>query len=609
MQWNVLQANMLVKRKYLSINHFEINSIDKRILANGVISSNEEQNFHMDVRNLNLSELSSLTGVNVDLAGNISGTFNYQRVGDAPVVITNLEVDSLIFNQQFLGRTNLDANWDDAQGSVMMKLISEIEGKRFVEASGDFIPNSKNLDFDISLSEFELASLNPYVSGIVHDLSGTALVNLTLDGTLEEPELNGSIGFNEGAATFGFLNTRYIFNDPVRIYRNNFYLEDFMVEDELGNGARVNGSVSNSHLRDFYISLNVDAGNLQCMNTRSMDNEVFYGTIFATGNLAINGTPDNIKLNIKASTERNTALFLPLYNASEVVTSDFLTFVSDEELFLEQAPVRSQKIEGIQLDLEVDVTNDAVVQLIFDPKVGDIIETSGNGNLRIMMDQSNGFRMFGDMVLEAGDYLFTLQNVINKRFKIEPGGKISFNGSPTDAAIDLEAIYNTRAAPYNLYPDHDDTKESLKKRIPVECHLILQGELGAPTISTGISMPTADAETRNLLENSTSTDEELMKQFLSLLVINNFYSVAGYGSEQMGAPASIAGVTASELLSNQLSNWLSQISDDFDIGVNYRPGDQITSDEVEVALSTQLLDERIIISGNVDMGGQEMNPS
>jgi hypothetical protein len=125
----------------------------------------------------------------------------------------------------------------------------------------------------------------------------------------------------------------------------------------------------------------------------------------------------------------------------------------------------------------------------------------------------------------------------------------------------------------------------------------------------GISMPTADAETRNLLENSTSTDEELMKQFLSLLVINNFYSVTGLGAEDMGTPSSIAGVTASELLSNQLSNWLSQISDDFDIGINYRPGDQVTSDEVEVALSTQLLNDRIIISGNVDVGGQETSPS
>jgi hypothetical protein len=263
----------------------------------------------------------------------------------------------------------------------------------------------------------------------------------------------------------------------------------------------------------------------------------------------------------------------------------------------------------LQLDLEVDITNDAVVQLIFDPKVGDIIETGGNGDLRIQMDQSNGFRMFGDVILEQGDYLFTLQNVINKRFKIEPGGKISFNGSPMDASIDLEAIYTTRAAPYNLYPDLDDTKESLKKRIPVECHLILQGELRSPTISTGIYMPTADAETRNLLENSTSTDEELMKQFLSLLVINNFYSVSGYGSQPAGPTGSIAGVTASELLSNQLSNWLSQISDDFDIGVNYRPGDQITSDELELALSTQLLDDRVIITGNVDVGGQGTNPS
>jgi hypothetical protein len=123
-------------------------------------------------------------------------------------------------------------------------------------------------------------------------------------------------------------------------------------------------------------------------------------------------------------------------------------------------------------------------------------------------------------------------------------------------------------------------------------------------------MPTAEPNMRDLLENATSTEEELMKQFLSLLVINNFYSVSGYGGQDAGAMNSgVAGVTASELLSNQLTNWLSQISDDFDIGVNYRPGDEVTSDEVELALSTQLLDDRVIISGNVDVGGQETNPS
>jgi hypothetical protein len=57
--------------------------------------------------------------------------------------------------------------------------------------------------------------------------------------------------------------------------------------------------------------------------------------------------------------------------------------------------------------------------------------------------------------------------------------------------------------------------------------------------------------------------------------------------------------TTSELLSNQLSHWLSQISSNWDIGVNYQPGDEISKDQVEVALSTQLLNDRLIINGNV----------
>jgi hypothetical protein len=607
--WDIQAADLLVRKGFLSVDSFETNSIEKRIMAYGTISRENGQDFHLEVKNLNLAGLTRLTHANAELEGNVTGFINYRRSDDIPRVLTTLEVDSLYFNRQFLGRTGIDANWDDVGRAIRLRMQSEMNGVQSIESSGTFTPSSEVLDFDIRLSSFDLESLNPYTRGIVHDLGGEANVNLTLDGTLSAPDLNGYITFERGAGTFNYLNSRYEFSDRVRIYHNNLYFEDFQVFDPEGNMARVNGSVANTYLKNFYISLNIDADDFMFMNTRADDNEVFYGTIFASGNVAISGPADHIRLNVNASTGRNTTLFLPLYNASEVTTNDFLTFVREEDLVSKPVKSKTREVSGIELDLEVEVTHDAVVQLIFDPKVGDIIETSGNGDLRIMLTRADGFSIFGDVVLEQGDYLFTLQNVINKRFKIEPGGKIQFNGSPMNASIDLEAVYTLRAAPYNLYPDHDETRESLKRRIPVQCHLILQGELGSPTIRTGISMPTADAETKNLLENSTSTDEELMKQFLSLLVINNFYSVSGYGTQDIGARGNIAGVTASELLSNQLSNWLSQISDDFDIGVNYRPGDQITSDEVEVALSTQLLDDRIIISGNVDVGGQETNPS
>ena len=67
------------------------------------------------------------------------------------------------------------------------------------------------------------------------------------------------------------------------------------------------------------------------------------------------------------------------------------------------------------------------------------------------------------------------------------------------------------------------------------------------------------------------------------------------------------GTTGYELLSQQLSTWLSQISDDFDIGFHYRPGDQVSGQEIELALSTQILNDRVII--NTGIGQEEVNNS
>jgi hypothetical protein len=97
---------------------------------------------------------------------------------------------------------------------------------------------------------------------------------------------------------------------------------------------------------------------------------------------------------------------------------------------------------------------------------------------------------------------------------------------------------------------------------------------------------------------------------LTLLVVNSFYNgggIAGNNNSQLAGNAALVGRTSSEVLSNQMSNWLSQISKKVDIGINYRPGDQITAQEVAVALSTQLFNDRVRIETNVGVGGGQAN--
>ena len=158
-----------------------------------------------------------------------------------------------------------------------------------------------------------------------------------------------------------------------------------------------------------------------------------------------------------------------------------------------------------------------------------------------------------------------------------------------------------------------DTSDVLKKRIPVDLTLRLRNSLLTPEISFDISLPTADEDTKSKVKsvlyvsNQEENIQELNKQVFSLLVLNRFLPPPGV--DGVAGNAGLEKTATSELLSNQLSNWLSKISNEFDIGVNYRPGDEISSQELELALSTQLFNDRLVIDSNFGLSDRQNSPT
>jgi len=206
----------------------------------------------------------------------------------------------------------------------------------------------------------------------------------------------------------------------------------------------------------------------------------------------------------------------------------------------------------------------------------------------------------GDYTIEEGDYQFTLQNMPVKKLEIEPGGTIKWTRDVATAQLDIDAVYRTKASLYDLLQDESNT--DLTQRIPVECHLMMSGYLENPSFDFNIVVPpTSDDIARSQLANL--TEEEMNKQIISLLILNRFMPLQGSGSGTSRGYANAGLATTTEVLSNQLNYWLSQISNDFDIGFNYRPGDELTSDEVEVALSKQFFNNRMTlnVNGNYDV--------
>ena len=215
----------------------------------------------------------------------------------------------------------------------------------------------------------------------------------------------------------------------------------------------------------------------------------------------------------------------------------------------------------------------------------------GNGKIQLSIDPSiNKFDLYGDYAIERGDYLFTLQNIISKKFIIEQGSHISFNGDINKTTLNIVALYKTRAPLNTLVTD--TTSSVGNARRPVDCRINITGNLFNPTLKYTVEVQNLDPSTRAQVEAALNTEEKMSRQFLSLLAFNSFMPEDQSGISNIDLRAS-----ASEMLSNQLNNIFSQLNIPFDVGFIYNTGTTIDEQSnVDLAISTQLFNNRLRIS-------------
>ncbi len=605
--WNINKSTLNIDSTAFAIDNFTINHKNQFFKINGKISENTEDTLFLNFSDINLSHINILTqNKKLEFDGRINGNASFSNLYQNPLFHSEISVNHLELNNQKLGYTKIFTTWIEDKKAITLDAYTQQDDLKNLSISGNYFPVDQSIDFDIHSNQLNLSILNPFLSSFAYDISGKSSGNVKINGTLKKPLFNGNLVLNNATMAIDYIKTKYHFTTETKIKNNTLLFNHTEILDHLGNQAFINGHVEFGEQKNINFNFDINTDNILALNTTGIDNETFYGTAFMSGVINISGSNlGNVLVDISGRTERNTKINIPLSKSGLAEESGFVRFINTQKSSEKLIDDYNIDLSGFRLNFDLEVTPEAEALLIFDSKIGDIIRARGEGNLKMEIDANNNFYMFGDYSIEEGDYLFTLQNVINKKFEIERGGTILWSGAPYDANIDIEAIYNLRTQLTNLFPE--DSTDFYRRRIPVECQIYLSDKLMNPGIRFDINLPTADDEINTRVKSAINTQEKLNRQFLSLLVLNSFMPEQQQGTSNYLAESGTAGlgsVTTSELLSNQLSHWLSQISEEWDIGVNYRPGDEISRDQVEVALSTQLLNDRVIINGNLGYGGQ-----
>ena len=599
---NAEVAHFTIDSSTVVVDHLSLNNGVQRVTASGTISRDPEQWMDIAVQEVDLANFEPfMDGPTV--SGKVSGDGRLFDLYGTPYLTSYLCADGVQVEDKPVGDIRFHADW--AEGSGAIALTGELSRGplKALDFVGRMEPQKDNaLDVDLVFDHFDLTFIDPYLPEGISDIQGTVTGTVDVSGNLSGPLVNGVLDLQDAGLRIDYLNTLYTFSNKVKVAPDMFALDLVTVRDEEGNTGRIGGTILHNGLKDWNFNVWGTVKDLMVLNTTVNDNSLYYGKAFANGDIEVSGSVDRLEISVDASTGPGTDIHFPVGGSTEVSDAGFVRFIAKDSSAAGEDVV---DLSGIALDMKARVTPDAHFELIFDPTIGDVMAGRGTGDIEMTVSQTGEFRMRGQVEVTEGDYLFTLRNVVNKRFEVLPGGRIVWYGDPLDAQLDIQAQYRVRAPLYDIMFEKND---SYKKRVPVDVVMQLRENLMNPEIGFEVRMPTVDDDVRARVNSILSTEQERNRQVFALIVLNRFIqpqSLAGSGTP--GAGGNVVGTTGFELLSNQVSNWLSKLSDDFDLGVNYRPGDNITQDELEVAMSTQFFNERLLLTTNLGVSTNAQN--
>lgn len=607
--WRLNADNEIVMDStFISVKNLDFICGSQQVKIDGNLSEVKEDQMYLMLNSFSLENFNTyLKGTGFAFFGTISGNTSIGNIYDKPIFGSSIEIKGLRLNKELIGDGNLVSVYDSKKDMMNFNGGFTRGGGENLKFTGNYFPSRKknSLDVEAVVHDFRLEFFEPFVKGNFEKLKGLASAELKIKGTPARPQVTGLLKANVDNIYVNYLGTNYHFNGDITVEPGSFDFANLVVLDVNNNKAEiVNGKIYHNNFRDFQLDFDVNLNKFLCLNTNERDNPVYYGKVFTTGIMNVFGFMDNVNLSAAVRTDkaRNllgkneyTQLFIPLSGSEEVSENSFISFVKKDT----SSKAQKYKVttSGFMMDFKLQATADAQVQLIFDEKVGDVIKANGTGDIRMVINEFGDFKMYGDYVVDEGDYLFTLKNVVNKKFRLEKGGSIHWSGSPEGADISMSAIYELRTNLTPLFLSHEHT-DAIRKRYPVDCVMNLSGKLMEPDIAFDIKMPTVDDFTRmQAYDKFNNSESEVNKQVFSLMFTNSFSPPPGV-QEASGGPGA-GTVTSTEVLSNQLSNWLSQISNEFDVGVHYRLGDEVNKDQVQLALSTQLFNDKMSIDGSV----------
>lgn len=627
--WTVNPSTINIAPGRITVNNLSGGRGQQSLSINGVASADSTERLVLKLNDIDLDYIFESLNLSdaVQFGGRATGDFyGLTLLSPQPILYTpKLKVKGLKYNHCVMGDSDIRSRWDNTNKSIVIQAdIKQPDSGDTSLVDGYIKPMTEELDFKFSANNAPVGFMAPFMSAFTSKVSGRVSGDAHLYGTFKDIDMTGDIFVNDLSLKLDFTNVTYTATDSVHIRPGRIEFNDIKLKDRYGKQASLSGYVAHHYFHDASFQFRViDASDFLVYDIKENQTEdPWYGKIFGNGKATVTGVPGKVDIDVDMSTAANSRFTFVLSDSEQAVDYNFITLrdrdkaKKDSIAALDPTPLVIRRLkerikheeEGqpsvYTMTFKVGITPDATINLLMDPVGGDKITAFGSGNLRMTYSSAGDLRMYGEYTINRGEYNFTLQDIIIKEFNIREGSRITFLGDPYAAKLDITASYSVNANLSDLDESFLEDRELNRTNVRVDALLFVRGDIRQPDITFDLEFPTLTQDIYRKVRSIVSTEDMMNRQIIYLLALNKFYTpdyMSGtHGNELVSV--------ASSTLSSHLGAILGQLSDNWSIAPairSYRT--DFSNVEVDVALSSHLLNNRLLFNGNLGYRDKSLN--
>ncbi|WP_132055859.1 translocation/assembly module TamB domain-containing protein [Pseudocnuella soli] len=585
-------------------------------------------------------QLATLTGFiqedSLFADGRIDGVVTFPALPKQILFTSDLTIADLAMQNDTIGNLRLQVLSQTPQRYDADVVLSGRGNDARITGSMTQLANDIGLDLNVALQQLQLSTFEGAMEAFVTRAAGTISGNMRIAGTASKPDIDGGLRFNQVSLNTVAIGGPFNINDEeLRLNNDGLVFDGFSILDTAGQALNIDGTVKSSNFINYAFDLDVNADNFKALSTVKQPNALYYGDLVISTRMHVGGTETAPEVDGQVTVEEatNFSIVIPQAEAGVVSRDGVVEFVDfdaplNDSLFRAYDSINTSSLVGFDVAANITITKEANFNLVVDVANGDFLNIRGEGQLSGGIDPSGKITLTGTYTVEEGAYRFSF-NFLQRRFDLQKGSTITWMGEPTNAQLDMTAVYIANTAPLDLVEAQveQDQRNFYLQKLPFNVLLNLDGEMLKPVLTFDITLPkdqnynvggdvvqTVDYRLAQLRQEPS----ELNKQVFAILLLNRFVGENPFGGGEGGGfnAETFARQSVSKLLTEQLNNLAGDLiaGVDLNFGVtssdDYATGNRRTRTDLNVGLSKRLLNDRLTVNVGSDFmleGAQQSN--